>query len=431
MQGRVWLPDGKGPFPLALIVHGNHEMADYSDTGYAYLGELFASRGVITVSIDENFLNSSLADFVAGPDGGLEEESDARAWMLLEHLAQWRAWVADPAHPMSGKADLDLVVLIGHSRGGEAVSEAAVFNRLPRYPDDGTLEFRYNFGIRGIVAIAPVDHQYNPRDRDTPLTDVSYLVIHGSHDSDVDTYAGSATYSRLRFDACDACFKTGIYLLGANHGQFNTSWGRYDIGLPAAKLLNVSTLLDPEKQRGAARVVISAFLEAVLHNREDYRRFLARPERGGHWFPENVSYLTNYGDARQINLACFERDADLESGSEDEISIRAEGFALWKEAQVPLRRRDMDSAAVLLAPDFRSCRLQFPGYRLGPGLSNCRVMSRNRICKPRPRSRSAQRSKRRSTASRSPSSFRRRCWPSSTSGPSAGGSPTTRSGSSR
>src|SRR4030043_337950 len=57
LNGRVWFPDGNGPFPLVLIVHGNHNMKDFSDSGYEYLGKLLASRGFIAVSVDENFLN--------------------------------------------------------------------------------------------------------------------------------------------------------------------------------------------------------------------------------------------------------------------------------------------------------------------------------------------------------------------------------------
>src|SRR6185369_7946566 len=75
INGRVWYPDGPGPFPLVLVVHGNHTPTDYSDPGYGYLGELLASRGFILVSVDENFIN-----------GGLRGESDGRAWMLLKHL---------------------------------------------------------------------------------------------------------------------------------------------------------------------------------------------------------------------------------------------------------------------------------------------------------------------------------------------------------
>jgi dienelactone hydrolase len=348
VQGRGWMPDGAGPFPLVLIVHGNHEGTDFSDVGYAYLGEHFASRGVIAVSVDENFLNSFTGDLVGGIEGGLDEESDGRGWMLLQHLVQWRKWVADESHPMHGKADLNRVVLIGHSRGGEAVSEAALFNRLSRYPDDGTLAFDFDFGIRGIIAIAPVDHQYHPRDRDTPLEDVSLLTIHGSHDSDVDAFAGSAMYSRLAFMNCDTCFKSSFYLVGANHGQFNTSWGRYDAGFPAAKMLNVQPLMDGDAQRQFAKVLFSAFLEVVLFDREAYRPFLARPETGDHWFPEGESYLANYSDPRLILLADFEEDADLTTGSADVRRLSGEGLSIWKEAEVPLRWRDVDSAAVLL-----------------------------------------------------------------------------------
>ncbi len=99
-QGRVWFPDGDGPFPLVLMVHGNHDMEDFSDPGYAYLGELFASRGIIAVSVDENFLNSSYADLLGGFKGGLKKENDARGWMLLEHLRLWRQWNERTAAPL-------------------------------------------------------------------------------------------------------------------------------------------------------------------------------------------------------------------------------------------------------------------------------------------------------------------------------------------
>ena len=60
LNGRVWYPNGDGPYPLVLVVHGNHNMRDFSDPGYDYLGELMASRGYILASIDENFINCLL-----------------------------------------------------------------------------------------------------------------------------------------------------------------------------------------------------------------------------------------------------------------------------------------------------------------------------------------------------------------------------------
>jgi hypothetical protein len=94
-QGWVWMPQGEGPFPLVLIVHGNHEMEDFSDPGYAYLGELMASRGYIFVSVDENFLNFSYADFVNPINPSIGRENDARGWMLLEHLQLFKQWNND------------------------------------------------------------------------------------------------------------------------------------------------------------------------------------------------------------------------------------------------------------------------------------------------------------------------------------------------
>lgn len=93
LNGRVWYPQGEGPFPLVLIVHGNHEMRDFSDPGYAYLGELLASRGYIAVSVDQNFLNGS--NF-AGDLGG--KANAGRGWLLLEHLKVWREWQQTPGN---------------------------------------------------------------------------------------------------------------------------------------------------------------------------------------------------------------------------------------------------------------------------------------------------------------------------------------------
>ncbi len=110
LNGRVWMPEGVGPFPIVLIVHGNHDMEDFSDTGYAWLGEHFASHGIVSVSVDENFLNSGYSDLLGRLDGGLEAENDARGWLLLEHLKQLREWTSSQDNPFSGKLDFERVV---------------------------------------------------------------------------------------------------------------------------------------------------------------------------------------------------------------------------------------------------------------------------------------------------------------------------------
>ena len=346
-QGRVWFPDGDGPFPLVLIVHGNHDMEDFSDVGYGYLGELFAGRGIITVSVDENFLNSSFADLLGGLKGGLKKENDARAWLLLEHLRLWRQWNLDPQSRFYGKIDMNRVALIGHSRGGEAVAIAALFNKLPYFPDDARIKFDYNFGLRGVIAIAPSDGQYEPRSQETELTDVNYLVIQGSKDGDVQSFMGSSQYSRISFDKCTDCFKAGLYLVGANHGQFNTAWGRNDLGDAAGALLNLAPIMDADTQRRVAEVVFGAFFEVVLHERNEYRGFLANPASGIAWLPP-VQFINQYAAANETPIANFEEDDDLTTGSSPGVRITAVDLARWHEIQVPLKWDDLDSEAALI-----------------------------------------------------------------------------------
>jgi dienelactone hydrolase len=354
LQGRVWYPEGEGPFPLVLIVHGNHGMEDFSDPGYAYLGELLASRGFIFVSVDENFLNSSVADLADMLGPGLEEESDARGWLLLEHLAQWSDWNADPAIPVAGKVDMNRVVLIGHSRGGEAVAVATAFNRLDRYPDDATLVFEYGFNIRGIIAIAPADRQYEPRDRATPLVDVNYFVIHGSMDGDVSSFMGSSQYSRVELThdptAEDFHFKSTLYVVGANHGQFNTSWGRNDMGAFGGWALDTGPIMDPEEQRRIARVYFSAFLEVVLRDNPAYLPIFADARRAAAWLPDTF-YLQDHADSRDLVVAGFEEDLDPTSTTLAGGRIEGRHLTKWREEWISLKWNALDAHVAVVAWD--------------------------------------------------------------------------------
>ncbi|MFG1690721.1 alpha/beta hydrolase family protein, partial [Gemmatimonadota bacterium] len=329
LNGRVWYPDGPGPFPLMLVVHGNHLAEDFSDPGYEYLGELLASRGLIVVSVDENFLNSTLTDVFSG----LETENDARGWLLLEHLSVWRAWNDSPGNPFHGKVDLGNIGLVGHSRGGEAVSEAASFNRLSHYPDDATVPFDYGFDLRAVIAIAPVDAQYNPTDRPTPIQDVNYLVLHGSMDGDVSSFVGQGTYERVEFTDGADWFKAAFYIHGANHGQFNTSWGRSDMGSPIDRFYNLDQIMPPEDQEKAAKVVISAFVEASLKGMDGYRTLFREPRTASHWLPETV-YLSRFETAQDLTIASFEEDMDVATATLPGAQMEAAHLTVWREERV-------------------------------------------------------------------------------------------------
>ena len=328
LNGRVWFPDGAGPFPLVLIVHGNHKMKDFSDAGYEYLGKLLAGRGFIAVSVDENFLNQKF--------GG---ENDARAFILLEHLNVWDTWNQTQGHAFEDKVDMDRIALIGHSRGGESAAHAAAFNRLERYPDNANVKLDYNFDIRSVISIAPCDGQYKPAGHPTALENVNYLVIHGGHDADVTTFMGLRQFNRVYFTDEHFWFKSAVYVYRANHNRFNTAWGGLDASAPMNWLINDKPIMDMESQRKVAKVLISAFLEATLNNRDEYLPMFKDIRKAGPWLPEDI-YINRYEDSNFIIIADFEEDFDVTTTTIPGGRLHGENLKTWKEAPVPYRTRD-------------------------------------------------------------------------------------------
>ncbi len=369
LQARVWYPEGPGPFPLVLIVHGNHLMEQYSDPGYAYLGELMASRGFIFASVDENFLNSSPADLTGIPNVGLDGEIDARGWLLLEHLRLWREWNKTPGSPYFHRVDMDRIAVAGHSKGGEAVAAAGVFNRLPYYPDDARVAFDFAFNIRSILAIAPVDGQYKPAGEPARLENVNYFVLHGSWDADVESFLGSRVLERVKFKGDGDWFKASLYVHRANHGQFNQVWGRSDVGWPLGALLDTRPMLPTADQERIARVFISAYLEATLHDRREYRRLLRDWRLGAAWLPKTV-YLQKYEPSRAQMLATFEEDIDVTTTTVAGGRIAAENVSDWKEKAVQIKWGGLDTRAVTLgwnrkkAPGRCSYAIEWPEKEL-------------------------------------------------------------------
>ena len=330
INARVWHPDDPGPHPLVLVVHGNHNMRDFSDPGYDWLGELLASRGYILASVDMNFIN-----------GGIRQENDGRGWLLLKHLQAWRRFNEDPDGPLHNRVDMGNIALIGHSRGGEAVALAAAFNRLTRYPDDASLEFDFGFDIRAVISIAPVDGQYLPADRRAPLRDFNYLVFHGSHDGDVTSFHGLRIFNRLRF-APEAeaptpdLFKSAVYVYRANHGQWNTVWGAHDNGPRSPRILELDGLLPPEDQREFGRVFVSAFLDITLKGDDRYRPLFRDHRVAGGWLPKTM-YITRFMDSSFRPLADFEEDIDVTTGSAPGVTLHGADFSTWREGRLELR----------------------------------------------------------------------------------------------
>jgi len=216
---------------------------------------------------------------------------------------------------------------------------AAAFNTLSHDPDDANIAFNFHFGIRSIVAIAPVDGQYEPANRPTPLENINYLVIHGSHDGDVSTFSGLRQYERIRFTDATPHFKAAVWMYRANHGQWNTVWGSTDGGPESRRFLDLRGLIPPEEQRRMARIYLSAFLEATLKDRAEYLPIFRDHRLAGGWLPKTM-YITRFQDHGFHTLADFTEDVDVATGTAPGVTIRDDSLATWKEAVMPLRSRN-------------------------------------------------------------------------------------------
>ncbi|WP_309650253.1 hypothetical protein [Nocardioides sp.] len=219
MVGHVVEPDlaaATGPRPLVVFLHGRHEVCYLppgtegdlgpwpcaapaleipSHLGYDYVQRLLATQGYASVSIRVNGINAQ--DFRL-PDGG----AGARAEIVRAHLDHWVDLAA--AH----QVDLDRVVLVGHSRGGEGVDRASIRIGLDA-----------PYRVVGQVLLAPTDFGVQTAPYVPTVTVLPYC------DGDVSDLQGQKFTDVSRdLTTDDTSLKSSVLVMGANHNFFNTEW---------------------------------------------------------------------------------------------------------------------------------------------------------------------------------------------------------------
>jgi hypothetical protein len=212
-----------GPYPLIILLHGNHGICrwgteDYCATsndhdchsyglsttpnaeGMLFQAETLAAQGYVAVTISGNAMNCR------------DDYIPQRTQLLLEHIRRWQGWNEASAEPFDaqfvGAIDLDRVGLIGHSRGGDAVSSVPL--ALADTPIDGVT-------VASIFAIAPTDYHAT-----TPVG-TDYAVLLPACDGDVSNLWGMDIYDR-GLDPDDHVVRSQVFFIGANHNFFNTEW---------------------------------------------------------------------------------------------------------------------------------------------------------------------------------------------------------------
>ena len=327
INGRVWYPDGDGPFPLVLIVHGNHDPLDYSDPGYGYLGELLASRGFILVSVDENFIN-----------GNLRGESDGRAWLLLKHLEDWKQWNDSSAGPFYAQGRHE------QHRASWATRAAARRSASPRRSIGSattpTTPTSSSISTSTSSRCSRSRRSTGSTSRpacSTPIENVNYMVIHGSHDGDVSSFNGLRAFQRIKFTDGKPWFKAAWYVYRANHGQWNTVWGNKDNGPRSGRYLDLRGLISPEEQRQFSKVDDRRIprSDAARQDASTCRcsATIASPARGCRRRCTSRAF-------RRVGfkpLATFDEDVDVTTGSVPGVTISGDSLATWKENALNLR----------------------------------------------------------------------------------------------
>jgi acetyl esterase/lipase len=133
--GDLRLPQGRGPHPVAILLHGGCWQAEYDLAYMAHLGDRLAQAGIATWSLEYR----GIGDAGGGWPGTFEDVVAGTAH--LRTLAQ--------AHPL----DLDRVVLVGHSAGGHLALWLAARKNLPA---SHPLAASAPLPIRGVVPLAGI-----------------------------------------------------------------------------------------------------------------------------------------------------------------------------------------------------------------------------------------------------------------------------------
>lgn len=258
LDGALFYPNGGGPFPLIVLLHGNHAdclTASGSETttsasncastpgntpllnyeGYDYMAENLASHGYIVISLDADALTSWQTSQDNGTflrDQLLSASLDmAFAWEdgapLYVQTAAGQVEEKPPLYStpyaLAGHINLENGVgLWGHSRGGEGVADFVAYNRTR--PSPGR-----HYKLAGVMSWAPVDYERTAVIGTTASgakpASIPYASVLPLCDGDVSDIHGARIYEKsLYAELGDPSPKMQFAFQGGDHDYSNTLW---------------------------------------------------------------------------------------------------------------------------------------------------------------------------------------------------------------
>ena len=281
LTGAIAVPDGPGPFPWVLLLHGRHpgcHFADGDDSqwpcppgtetrydwGLAYLAQALAEAGYGVLVPN---LNGAFADTHGATAANRSTLADQRSGQIIEaHLTRLEA--AHRGEPggfdlsLEGQVDDSKLAVVGHSMGGGAAALWAS-GRTQVNPAEKTLT------PSALVLVAPTRSQpVSDRPDVFQLPDVPTAVLMGGCDRDIFDFSSLYYLETARQDSARTTPAIGVLLWGANHNFFNAAVAPDDY----YRQPNHGDLCDPQRSAyRLSRVVqedvlsqyIITFLQAV------------------------------------------------------------------------------------------------------------------------------------------------------------------------
>ncbi len=242
MQGVIGVPEGEDR-PVVILLHGAHPIRSAAenryDLGFSYLVDQLVDAGYLALSMNVG-INYS---FENGEPMGcertvqvVEQQSD-----LLRRAIEGETGIF-PCD-LKNKGDLDRVILVGHSRAGYDIFEAAARAE--------------GLGVQGLVSAAPA--LVSPLSCE--LADVPVGIIIPQYDGDVTSLDGGTLFDQLEHAPQRSSGTDLIYLKNGNHGGFSTALVRPD---PFADRETLPLVMEPERQQAFFGAYVLDFLESVL-----------------------------------------------------------------------------------------------------------------------------------------------------------------------
>lgn len=215
-RGIISYPKSEGKKPLAIFIHGSHDNENEGvrfDTGFKYATEKLAQNDYVGISLDVQ--NAYVWKF------GDNDDNEKIRFMLKSFIDSLKG-----DEELASKIDFDNIVLIGHSRGGETVLDAA--NEVE--------------GVKGVLSLAPTFSN------DKKYADVKTLIVVPEFDGDVADLDGIKIYEDILEDKEKESDTDLIMLEKANHNYFNTNLEKNDTEMSGDKQKLANQLSKEEQQ---------------------------------------------------------------------------------------------------------------------------------------------------------------------------------------